>query len=204
MHKTRSTPEKMAPFARVIIAIALAVSPLFSAGCALGDRNISLLYDTVASESPGSGKTVAVVKFKEMRQRQEVGEVRNGYGMKLAKVYAKDQDVGAWVANALCSELENSGISVNKFEDAAPPSASIVIEGTVPEAYVKMYMTRRGTVRTHVVVTKAGVTVLDREYAGTSSALTWVASSGEYESSLKLALQDLMKKLVPDIVRALE
>lgn len=173
-------------------------------GCAFGARNISLQYQPVMDMQSKSRQSVAIVKFTDTRQKPEIGEVRNGYGIKTATVWAKDQDVGAWVANALADELTKAGFDIKKYQDAAPPDAKIAISGSVPEAYVKMFMSQRGTVRVSVSVTKAGVVALNKEYSGKSGGLAWTASTAEYEKILKAALQDVMKTLVPDVVAAIE
>jgi len=173
-------------------------------GCAFGARNISLQYQPALDVQAKARQSVAVVKFTDTREKPEIGEVRNGYGIKTATVWAKDQDVGAWVANALADELGKAGYDIQKFQDAAPPDAKIAITGSVPEAYVKMFMTQRGTVRVSVSVTKAGVVCLNKEYAGKAGGMAWTASTGEYEKILKKALQDVMKQLVPDVVAAID
>jgi hypothetical protein len=185
-----------------MIISAMAVGLL--SGCAFGDRKIALRYQPIAPIGGGTGQKVAVVKFIDRRGKQEVGEVRNGYGMKTASVYAQQQDIGAWVANALSDELSHAGFAVQKFSDAAPPDISISITGFVPEAYVQMSMQERCTVRANITVQKGGVVVLNKEYRGYISKVAWTASTGEYENVMQLALQELMKQAVPEIVAAIK
>jgi len=173
-------------------------------GCAFGDRNVALKYTPVTKISARALPDVAVVKLADVRSREEVGEVRNGYGMKTATVWARNQDVGAWVANALCQELTGVGCRVEKYEDAPPPGADASVTGEVTEVYAKMFMSSRATVKADLCVQKAGVVVLNEEYTGKHSVLALTASTGEYEKVLQGALQDLMKKAVPEIVAALE
>ncbi|MFA4889845.1 MAG: YajG family lipoprotein [Candidatus Omnitrophota bacterium] len=182
--------------------VAIVAIAMFS-GCAFGNRYISLQYQPVTTLSVAIKQNVAIVKFTDTREKPELGEMRNGYGMKTADVLAKDQDVGAWVANALSDELIRAGYNVQKFSDAAPSDAEVVISGSVPEAYVKMYMTYSGTVRVSVTVTKSGVVVLNKEYTGHARGLAMLCSTGDYENMLKRALQDIMKKMIPDITKAI-
>lgn len=171
-------------------------------GCALGDRHIALVYQPCGQEKVAGSPTIAVVKFQDARQLEEVGEVRNAYGMKLAKVYAKGQDAGAWAANALAEELTQAGFRVEKFEDAAPAGAPIAVTGTVTEAYVKMYLMYGATTKVSVSVTKAGVPVLNKEYVGKGGGLAVLGTAGEYEAPLRTSLQQITKQMVPDIISA--
>ena len=173
-------------------------------GCALGDRKIALRYQPVVEEKVTLDSAVAIVKFQDARKTEEVGEVRNAYGMKLAKVWAKNQDAGAWVANAIAEELTRAGCEVAKYNDAAPADARIAITGTVLEVYVKMYLTYTGTVKVDVSVTKAGVPVLNKEYTGKGGGLAVLLTSGEYEGVLQSAVQDIMKQLIPEIIKAIQ
>lgn len=173
-------------------------------GCALGDRTIALRYQAVVEEKLPQDTPVAIVKFQDARKIEEVGEVRNAYGMKLAKVWAKNQDAGAWVANAIAEELTRAGCQVTKYNDAAPADARIAIAGTVLEAYVKMYLTYTGTVKVNVAVTKAGVPVLSKEYTGKGGGLAVLGTSGEYEGVLQSAVQDIMKQLIPELSKAIQ
>jgi membrane protease subunit (stomatin/prohibitin family) len=184
-------------------AVLLLVVATAMQGCAFGTRNIALRYEPTVQVQAGANETVAVVQFKDARQEQKLGEARNAYGMKTATVKAEGQDVGAWVANALADELMRAGLDVQKFSDVAPPNIRIAIQGTVLEAYVKMYMSYRTTVRVQVTMEKDGIPVLNKEYTGKASGLAVMASSGSYEKQLNQALQDMMKQLVPDVLAAI-
>lgn len=183
-----------------------------SSGCALGDRNIALMYKPVKSmeDKPetniewAKSVNIAITKFQDSRTITEVGEVRNAYGMKTAKVYAKNQDVGSWVANAIAEELAVVGFEVTKYNDIAPPNVEVSITGTVTEAYTKMYLNSTATIRAKIDVAKANVPVLSKEYIGTKAVLAMFVSTGEYESAMQGALQDMMKKCIPDIIKAIQ
>jgi hypothetical protein len=175
-----------------------------TAGCALGDRKIALLYKPVTKVAAGEPKNIAIVKFKDLRKNPDVGEVRNGYGMKTARVIAEGQDVGAWVANALADELTAAGCKITKYNDIAPPDSQISITGNVLEAYTKMYMSSTCTIRATINVSKANVPVLSKEYYGKHGVLALLADTGEYENAMQGALQDMMKKCVPEILEAIK
>jgi len=185
----------------VLMGIGIVLAAM-SAGCAMGNREIALTYKPVANMKGANSASIAIVKFADSRKTEEVGEVRNGYGMKTASVYAKGQDVGAWVANAVADELTAAGYNITKYNDFAPPDSQISITGNVLEAYTKMYMSSTCTIRATINVSKGNVPVLSKEYSGKHGVLAILANTGEYENAMKGALQDMMKKCIPEIIEA--
>jgi uncharacterized lipoprotein YajG len=190
-------------FRIVKIVISIMLVALVS-GCSLGDRNVALRYKPVFASEASNGKTIGIVKFEDLRVIKDVGEVRNRYGMIMAKVHADGQDIGAWVANALAEELTQKGYAVEKFQDALPPDIKIGITGKVSKAYINMFMLYRGEVVVSVLVEKTGVVVLNQEFTGHATGVAVLLSTGEYEGVLQSTLQDLMKTLVPEIMKAVE
>jgi hypothetical protein len=180
-----------------------------STGCALGDRHVALQYkipDNVASpQKIAQPKKVAVVKFKDLRKIKEIGEVRNGYGMKTAKVLSKEEDLGTWVANAFCKELENRGFIVNKFNDYAPPGYDVSLSGSLNECYTAIKVgfwkcNVTTTVRATVCLQKEGVQILNKEYKGLVNPFISSMDADEYGDATEAALHDLIGKALPDIV----
>lgn len=189
-----------------LLLVAALTMPVFvtMSGCAFGDRHVALKYEPVVEAGASKGQKIAIKKFEDLRQVKDVGEVRNAYGMKTAKVLADNQDVGAWVANAMSEELTRAGFQVEKFSDVIPPEYDIQITGVATEAYTKMYFNATATIRININVNKARMSVLSKEYSGTDAVLVVAVTPGEYENALQGALQDLMKKCVPDIMKAIQ
>lgn len=192
-------------FTGSVYAVLAALLLTMSSGCAFGDRKMALTYEPALDASvKGSGRA-AVVKFDDVRQdKVNVGEVRNGWGLKTASVVVQDQDAGAWMANALAAELERAGVSVTKCEQAASAKEPAVITGSLAELYTSSAFSNRCKVRGKIVVTKAGVPVLNKEYGGEASKANWVAATGEYEGVARAALQNMLKTAVPEILEAMK
>jgi hypothetical protein len=177
-----------------------------SIGCAFGDRSVVLTYTPQAgtARTTDAGK-VAVAAFDDLRQdKVVVGEVRNGYGLKTAKVVLNNQDPGGWVANAIASELQNAGYDVTKVAEPTAAADVPVIAGAISELYTKMYMSYRTTLQLSVVVTKAGVPIMNKQYTGQAKAGAAFVSTKEYETVMDQALQNALSQAIPDIKSALK
>jgi hypothetical protein len=176
------------------------VGAISLSSCAFGDRNVRLEYETTTSVKASKPASVSIAKFADSRGLVEYGRVRNGYGMVTAKVLAQPgQDGGEWVAAALASELEKAGCKVSR----GGSGASVTISGTLHEAFGDVYMTINTGVGVTITVKKGGATVLNKRYDGKNVKVAWAASSSEYQSGLKLALQDLMTQAIPDVLKAI-
>ena len=187
----------------LLLAVLLLVCGAMTTGCALGDRSIALTYEPVTATPAAKAEKATIAKFDDLRsEKQIVGEVRNGYGMIMAHVLIKDQDAGAWVSNALCSELQKDGCTVVTVTDAAQTRNGLGITGSIQELYTKMYMTYDCTVRVKITATRAGIPMLNKEYVGKGSGLAVLCTSQEYEAAVRQALQDVMKQAVPEILAA--
>lgn len=182
-----------------------AVMASMAGGCAFGDRHVSLTYQPLSEPAAQSSGRAAITPFSdERRDPLVVGEVRNGYGMKTAKVLIDDQDAGAWLANAVSDELKRSGIEVVKIADANVTNELAIVTGSLQHLYTKSYMSHRCTVRAKILVTQYNVPVLSREYEGHSKVGAAFAGTSEYERAMEAALHDLLRQAVPDIIKALQ
>jgi hypothetical protein len=176
-------------------------------GCAFGDRHAALQYKKCADikncANLAETKNVAVVKFKDIRQTKEIGEVKNGWGLKTASVYAQEEDLGGWVANAFVKELEQRGYSVQKFGDVAPPGSELVLSGSLVECYTKLtfFGGAESVVRVSVQFNRQGNAILMKEYQGKVKAPIAFAMADEYGNAVEEALRDVMRQTVPDIIK---
>jgi len=177
-------------------------------GCAFGDRTAGLQYRQVADaqeSDAGSGKTVAVALFQDLRQGQDIGEVRNGFWIKTARVKAKEADLGGWVSSAVSMELAHRKYNVQNV-DVPPPGVQACVSGTLNECYTKLkfFGSPQCTVRLTFKVDKQGATVLSREYLGTSPVALVFCTADEWGDGTENALRDAMKKAMPEVVEALK
>jgi uncharacterized lipoprotein YajG len=194
---TNKPSSNMKSFTFSLLAL-LAVLNL--AGCAFGDRKVTLGYQNTLTAKAAKPHVVTVQSFSEHRDRREVGRVRNAYGMVTAKVYAGGQNVGAWVADALASELRAAGCNVVRDGNGATS-----ITGTVTDAFADVFFTINANVDATITVKRNGGVLLQKQFSGKNNAkVAWTASGHEYEEGLKRALQDLMEQAVPEILKALD
>jgi len=200
-------------------ALLLGLSVLLT-GCATMYQPLNLWYDPAVKGCQGAGRPVAVVKFTDMREDADTVVFQcNSTREVTSRWVIHDQDAGAWVANALARELEKSGYRVSRYEDAAPGDAVLTVNGILYESYIDYdepptrecgclggliadIGSRCGAwVKTHVAMEYDGVPALNRQYVGHGQVSGGQARQG-FEQALNNALQDLMKKLVPDLEAA--
>ncbi len=192
---------------RVVVAIGIAA---LLTSCTPKVYYINLWYDPVVGQKVTPGQTIALVRFADMRENPDADIGRGKIPLAAPKrLRAKDQDVGAWVANALAEELTNAGYVVEKFNDVPPSEMDVAITGAVTQAYVcpKGFGDFNATVRANVTVTKVGVPIISKQYLGErqySDALGFESESKQCEKCLQAAVQNIMRQLVPDIISAIE
>jgi hypothetical protein len=195
------------PFARLLLALALGIA---IPGCAFGNRNVTLKYPP-ASELQTSPPpkplpvpavempSVAVV-VNDTRQgpRNQVGVVRNGFGMHTADILTQD-DAAAWVKEALERELAAQGFRVVAVEGAESVLRSQVVKiecgvfGSGAELMLAAEFTAGGSHLPYAA------------YSGTGTAGGSLGASEEYFSeSLSLALQTAARKIAALVKWALQ
>ncbi len=190
------------------------VSVVLFTGCAFGTRQPTLIYPP-ASEPGETGLAHAEVKpapknirivlrpFTDQRSdKRVVGTVRNALGMRTADVIPTNS-VPDWVAQAIATELRNSGYSVTSEmpEDA---SQTAVVSGEILNVFCDMYFSYTGQVSLIARVSKDGKDLLNKHYAGEGSAGLAVAMTAEsYAQSLALALSSAVKQFVSDLDKSL-
>jgi hypothetical protein len=191
----------------VIMLFAVCLISISTTGCAFGDRNCSLQYKQTNTNIPkvGEGQTIGVLKFADNRQIKEIGEVRNGFMMKTAKVFPKGEtELGGWVSNAMSVELEARGFQVNKYDQGTIPNEAKVISGALSECYTEVgFFGCKTTVRLSFNVQKKGISVMDKEYTETNSGGVAFAMADEYANAAEAALKKVMEKALPDILTAM-
>lgn len=193
------------------------LATLIGWGCAFGNRHVELSYpperkDTGPAEAvagpapePFGDAFLNVTPFNDIRENMvEVGCVRNGFGMKTAKVIA-DNDVADWITEAVIMELKNAGYSVVKVTSAEEAESGPVLTGDVVKVYCDAFFSYAGEVMMSARIMDGEKEVLRKTYTGKGSAgANWAAGSKAFGQSLSLALGNAITYLVADIDSALE
>ena len=184
----------------------------FLAGCAFGTRQATLVYPPApesgqipvahAAVAPHSKNIkVVVFPFSDMRaDKNVVGTVRNGLGMRTADVVAVNS-VLDWVSLGLRTELLINGYTprIGTPEDSAA-TPDPVISGDVLNMFSDMYLNYSGEVSLAARVNKGGKELLSKQYKGEGSAgIVWGATAESFAQTLALALSSAIKKLVADL-----
>ena len=183
---------------------------LMLSGCAFGNRQAALDYpppaetevvsSAQASTAPASRGVIYLAGFEDLRPDKDVvGHVQNGFGMKTADVIAQ-REIPEWVQAALTYELEAAGYSVDDAE--AAPSDATTLSGDVIRVYCSAYFAFDGEVTLRVEANKAGETLLDRSYSGTGSAGANFAATGDgFSESLSLALRAALQQVIAELAK---
>lgn len=179
---------------------------LQSTGCAFGTRKVSLGYTPSYFPPSVAGKpTVLVQTPKDVRHEESLGCVRNGWGMKTAKVETKpgQPTPAAWIAQALSYDLERAGCSVIRRTPKDGTLPDFTVGGSLLRAYVNSYMQMEGEISMDVYVKNKNRVALNRNYRAEGSKMNWWGSSGEFQKTLDLTLQNLMERMLPEITAAM-
>ena len=195
-------------FGRVmLLACVISTAAVSMTGCAFVDKHVVLTY-TPRNRKPAvpAEGLVVVGPFADLRENPAlVSEVRNGYGMHTANVYAEDENAGHWVALALVAELRNQGYAVETSDLPADRHSNPHIGGSVPHVYAHLrvipllggwYSAR---VKADVTLSLPSGTTWDTTVEGRASKGLWWGNTAEYEQVLERALRDMMKDLVPQL-----
>lgn len=178
----------------------LFVLVLFLSGCALGTRRPMLTYSTTFPAAPKNNIAIKVGPFKDERtwSKVKIGDVRNGYGMRCADIIPQN-NVTEWIRGAFKKELTNAGYNVS--DDL---NTTTTLEGAVLEVYVNAYMNYGGRVKLNIVLRRGNESVLSKEYSAEKNCgMAWASTAASFGKTIEMALQDVMKKIVPDINKAL-
>ncbi len=182
------------------------------AGCAFGDRHLTLTYPPPPSSAGGpaaanaspappvSAMPIVVIPFNDTRpDKQHIGEVKNGLGMRTAWVLS-DNDVSEWLVAAVAKELENAGYKVSRAASAADSGGTPVLSGDILKVFGSAYMTYGGDVTVRARVTRNGTTLHEKIYTNhQTSGLNWTASGGGYGNALSAALAEDIRAMISDL-----
>ena len=108
-------------FCLIIVFVCVSMS-----SCAFGTRRPTLTYSPASPAGSPKNVSVKVVTFEDKRtNKEEIGYIRNAYGMRCAKVISTN-NVDEWITSALKAELLNTGYSLS--DDAQNSVSGDIIE----------------------------------------------------------------------------
>ncbi len=180
--------------------VLLFVLVLLLSGCAFGTRRPMLTYSTILPAAPKNNITIKVAPFKDERtwSTEKIGDVRNGYGMRCADIIPQNSEE-EWLADAFRKELTNAGYVISDDTNTA-----VTLEGTALDIYVNAYMNYGGRLKLNIVLKKSDKVILSKEYsAERNCGMAWASTAASFGKTLEITLQDIMKKIIPDINKVL-
>jgi len=181
---------------RLHVVFAIALSAAFLSGCAFGTRHPMLAYTAITPVKAPNNISINVVQFNDSRpDKNIIGNVRNGWGMKTADVIT-DTNIADWITNALKAELKNAGYNV------VQENASNSVSGDVLKVYCDTYLNYEGEVMIKIVLKKDNAVILDKTYSGKSTDLCWAATAKSYGIVLERSLQQAMNQVMEDLERS--
>lgn len=199
----------MTTLLRVLRMSGACVAVALLTACAFGTRNATLLYPpkgdagvvpaaqaAVATPAPAK-RAVTLVTFVDQRtDKNAVGTMRNGFGMRTADVLASNS-VTNWVTQAVKLELEKRGYAVTL---GAPQAAGAVVTGEVLKVFCDMYMSYTGQVSLRMQLSRDGQGLITRNYDGEGSAgIAFAGTAESFAESLSRALAAALKPLIADL-----
>ena len=202
---------------RSLNCTATLVAVMLLAGCAFGTRQPTLIYPPAAESSAipaaqaaakPAPKNMQIILNPFIDQRDDknvVGTVRNGFGMRTADVIPTNS-VPDWVMQAMKIELQNSGyvVTTGTASSDTLPGASAVVSGEILKVFCDMYFSYTGQISLLAKVRKAGKDVLNKNYSAEGSAgIAWGGTAESYAQSLALALASAVKQFVAELDRTL-
>jgi len=175
-------------------------------GCAFGTRHVTLnpMTTSIALNVSGESTFLEVVDKRNPSLKPVVGHVKNAYGMKTASIVA-DKEVSVWMRDIIAEEIKRSGAKLITEEVNLDKGMSkITIDVLV--FYAQAFMRYGGEVSVVLSVKKNGRDIIkEKTYTGKATlGMNWGASSASYQKVLELAMEDMLKQLLPDSIVAIK
>ncbi len=176
-------------------------------GCAFGTRHVNLRpvyvqgFDQIADSSASSLQLPLPADQRAIKT--SVGCVRNGFGMKTAKVVANG-NVPDWVHATVKENLKKCGFHVlDEQAESSGDQEPVVVAIDLFRVYCDSYMQYDASVELNAMVKQNGQIITQRTIVGDAQSTNWAASSAGYEKTLHAAMQDCMNQLIPYLYTAI-
>jgi hypothetical protein len=132
---------------------------------------------------------------------QQVGQVRNGFGMPTASVNANQNPI-VWVSDSMARGLAAQGFKVERVE--SPKAAGTVVWGTVTAVFADVGASIEAEVKAEVTVERDGQRVFSTQCTGSESKMSWAGSADDYQDRLNGAMKQFVDNCIPKLLPYLE
>ncbi len=174
-------------------------------GCAFGDLTVQLPQPgATTGYSGGNARVLIVPAFGDKRAEQRIGMKKNGYGMDTANVLAS-QNVSGWLGSRLGNELRSAGFQVNP--QGGNPNAT-KIQGFTHQLFIEPVVQwttvdLESDIAVLIHVSRPDGLEAERRYFVKGLEQALVGLEDTYAASLRKASDDLMKRVVADVINLL-
>lgn len=168
-------------------------------------KKISLAYQPIPDGVLPAAKVAQEITLNPFKDEREPGPlgVASNYGGHVFFVVQTDDDVSAWVTQALATELRRAGFKVKTGGGAAEP-ADCVVNGVVNEITVHGIITN---MRITLQAAKGFKVLVNASYNADAEGYKgpWFNTvyTTDYPQLYGVALRNLMVQVVPQLVTAL-
>ncbi len=128
-----------------------------------------------------------------------VGNVRNGFGKTLSKVYAMS-DPGQWIREVVELEVVNQGATLAE----TPADADLVVSGAVKWLMADLYMKIWCNMVTVVDLAPKDKPAISLPIHTSGSQTAWTGSSSEYYTVIRQSIQKMMLLALPEMSKAVQ
>ena len=193
------------------LSLVLAIAFVFgmTAGCGGGgSKQIKLVYtsENVGPFSGGkTGQEIIVNKFRDTRSEKHIAEARTmGGGPFYTVTVEASNDISEWVTNALATELRKAGYNVTRGEGTSN-SGKFIINGSLDLLYspAPTLQGLNADIGITIQIVKNHEIILNSPYNGKGKILPMFMVKPNYVELFDRMLQDLMKRMVPQIITAI-
>ncbi len=184
----------------------LCLSLLTMSGCAFGTRHVTLnpIKTSLSLDATGQNVYIEVIDKRNPSLKPVVGHVKNGYGMKTADVIS-DKEVSSWVKDSIVEELKRAdAVILPDDKNLDNKTSKIIVDVLV--CYAQAYWNYGGEVSVVVTVKKDNKDIIkEKNYTGKATLGTnWGARAASYQEVLELAMEDMLQKLMSDLIAAIK
>jgi hypothetical protein len=179
------------------------VLSILMTACVFMNQTVKLPESEIGHDTPGkrSGALVVPPVADQREVTDHIGVRKGAFGIPTAKIYP-DRNVAVWLRERVRAELRAAGFTIVRQSEAASAST---IELILLKFFVEPVMgwgteTFEMDLAVRLRVTTTAGRSTEREYLTRGVAAGRVPSEKNYTPSLEQATEELLKRVIPDII----
>lgn len=171
--------------------------------CGSNTQNVELAYvpsETATVSVAGSG-TIYLKDFEDSRfEKEDIGDIRNGYGARLGDVVLRN-DAAETITAAVQKELERAGYTVERIGDGSAPGGTAELGGkvTLIECCSAAFSTFESELNIEATLARGGERLMDQAFIGKGDQQAFFGGTEAFNAAMSKALGDAVTKLVDQV-----